>query len=278
MCLEDFERNYRQQMVTFFENSGYSADVFDVKYLGADYPKVISEVNMAGGGLKPKIPESVATELLSMQDAAISKLNGYVKSNAGLFFRREVQKIKSLCLNDLVEIINSGILCSQIKSVFLTAANSVSVTVNEMVHKQIGVMVKAGANTPSALNVLNADLSANGNRLISFYETNLNTLSNQTTDSLTTLIRSLDNMVKSGVKNFQEQAILQVNKISSSIFGMPAEFAIPSMVEIAKLNVETGGVIKRDPILPRRLDLRIERIVRPDMMPDAIGVDREDQA
>jgi len=221
--LKGFDEQYRGEITTFFNTAFSEIAIFDPQFVGTDYTTLVTAINAIPGN---DIPASVAEELSMIQFEATSALTAAIQTTINRVLNDLLQRVESMCLSELIDLINSNLFTSQITSAFIQASSEIVPAANAMLAKQLALMQSLGL-TAAAMTLANTTLQTNSTAMVTFYQTAVTLLQTQIMALLTALLATLAALLTTGITGFQNVAISQINTIVDAFFGMTSVPPIP---------------------------------------------------
>jgi len=214
-ALKTFETQYRQQVLTFLGVVAADVAAFNPIYTGTDFPALIAALNAIPG---VSVPLSLAVELNAIQLSAIASVVVSIQVTINGVLTDLFVRVEKLCLPELIDLVTSGLLTSQLTAAVTLAANEITPTINVMVAAQLSLIQSLGLPA-AAITLATTTLTVAATALITFLTTAFGAVATHLGASLTVLLTSLGNLLATGVVAFQNLAITEINALVTRVFG-----------------------------------------------------------
>lgn len=215
-AIRTFEAQYRQQILTFLGTVSADISAFNPNFLATDYPALITAlIAIVGEGV---LPTTLAADLQAIEIAAIANVTASIQLTIGGVLGDLFVRVETMCLPELIDLVTSGLLTSQLTAAFTLAVNEITPIVNAMLASQLTLIANLGL-IEAAVTLATTTLTTGATNLITALTAVLGILATQVGAQLTALLTSLGNLLTTGVTAFQNLAISEINALVAKVFG-----------------------------------------------------------
>nr|Q95WA3.1 RecName: Full=Spore wall protein 1; Flags: Precursor [Encephalitozoon intestinalis]AAL27283.1 spore wall protein 1 precursor [Encephalitozoon intestinalis] len=213
--LKNYEDQYKKAVLLFLTNILSQISGFNPVFPGGDYDALIEQLKTLG----VTVPANTAAELAAIDAAESSALTRAIQANAQKVISDLLTRVSAMCYLDIMSLVNSGLLASQVSSVFNNIQPIITITGNDLFAKQMAVFQKIPGTLPSAaITAITNALQGNRTNFVTFFTTQTSNLQTSVQNSLTTLISELEKLATDTETAFTAFANAEISALISRIF------------------------------------------------------------
>lgn len=232
-AINAFQMEYKGQLNAFLSAIAVLVAEFNPEFVGSDYIGFIAELRAIPG---VRVSSKLAEQLLKIQLEAVIEISAEIKAILNAMITDLLCRIETLCLPELIDLVTSGVFANQITNILSSVTSGVPRIVNAVLSKQFQVICKLRLSSQAQAFAKNF-LQTNAFALAAFIDSEYAMLQGQIDSLLASLLSSLSSFLFNQVLNFQNLAIVEINKLVTAIFGTSTSIppAIPPVVATSAL-------------------------------------------